>query len=113
MDYCALNKVTLKNKYPIPLAAKLFDSLAKARYFINLDLRSGYWQVQIREGDEEKTTCVTRYGSYEFLVMLLGLTNAPITFYNLMNYVLFDYLNAFVVVYLVDIVVCCVQPHSK
>ena len=105
VDYRALNKVTIKNKYPIPLAAELFDILAKAWYFTKLDLRSGYWQVRITEGDEAKTTCVTRYGSYEFLVMSFGLTNAPTTFCNLMNDVLFDYLDAFVVVYIDDIVV--------
>ncbi|WKA05087.1 hypothetical protein VitviT2T_023072 [Vitis vinifera] len=105
VDYRALNKVTIKNKYPIPLAVELFDRLSKASYFTKLDLRSGYWQVRIAVGDEGKTTCVTRYGSYEFLVMLFGLKNAPATFYNLMNVVLFDYLDAFVVVYLDDIVV--------
>ncbi|RVW70717.1 Retrovirus-related Pol polyprotein from transposon 17.6 [Vitis vinifera] len=105
VDYRALNKVTIKNKYPIPLAIELFDRLSKASYFTKLDLRSDYWQVQIAAGDEEKTTCVTRYGSYEFLVMPFGLTNAPATFCNLMNDVLFDYLDAFVVVYLDDIVV--------
>ena len=94
-----------KKKYLIPLAAKLFDRLAKARYFKKLILRSCYWKVRIAEGDEAKTTCVTRYGSYEFLVMPFGLTNAPATFCNLMNDVLFNYLNAFVVVYLDDIVV--------
>ncbi|KAL6332409.1 hypothetical protein AAG906_004985 [Vitis piasezkii] len=66
----ALNKVTIKNKYPIPLAAELFDRLSKASYFTKLDLRSGYWQ----------TNCVTRYGSYKFLVMPFGMTNAPTTF---------------------------------
>ena len=105
LDYCALNKVTVKNKYPIPLTVELFDKLAKARYFTKLDMRSGYWQVRIAEGDKAKTTCVTRYGSYEFLVMPFGLTNAPATFCNLMNDVLFDYLDTFVVVYLDDIVV--------
>ena len=105
VDYRALNKVTIKNKYLIPLAVELFDRLAKARYFTKLNLGSGYWQVRIAEGDEAKTTCVTRYGSYEFLVMPFGLTNAPATFCNLMNDVLFDYLDAFVVVYLDDIVV--------
>ena len=105
VDYRALNKVTIKNKYPIPLAAELLNRLAKARYFTKLDLRSGYWQVRVAEGDEAKTTCVTRYGSYEFLVMPFGLTNAPATFCNLMNDVLFDYLDAFIVVYLDDIVV--------
>ena len=105
VDYKALNKVTIKNKYLIPLAAELFDRLSKASYFTKLDLRLVYWQVQIAAGDEEKTTCVTRYGSYEFLVMPFGLTNAPTTFSNLMNDVLFDYLDAFVVVHLDDIVV--------
>ncbi|RVX13375.1 Transposon Ty3-I Gag-Pol polyprotein [Vitis vinifera] len=105
VDYRALNKVTIKNKYPIPLVAELFDRLSKASYFTKLDLRSGYWQVRIAAGDEGKTTCVTWYGSYEFLVMPFGLTNAPNTFCNLMNDVLFDYLDAFVVVYLDDIVV--------
>ena len=105
VDNRAFNKVTIKNKYPIPLAAELFDRLSKASYFTKLDLRSGYWQVRIVVGDEGKTTCITRYGSYEFLVMPFGLTNAPATFCNLMNDVLFDYLDAFVVVYLDDIVV--------
>ena len=105
VDYRALNKVTIKNKYLIPLATELFDRLAKAWHFTKLDLRSGYWQVRIAEGDEAKTTCVTRYRSYEFVVMSFGLTNAPTTFCNLMNDILFDYLDAFVVVYLDDIVV--------
>ena len=89
IDYKALNKETIKNKYLIPLATELFDKLFKATYFTKLDLRSGYWQVQIAEGDEGKTTYVTRYGAYEFLVMPFGLTNAPATFCNLMNDVLF------------------------
>ena len=105
VDYRALNKVTIKNKYPIPLAAELFDRLSKAEYFTKLNLRSGYWQVRVAEGDEAKTTCVTRYGSFEFLVMLFGLTNAPATFCNLMNDVLFDFLDSFVVVYLDDILI--------
>lgn len=68
-------------------------------------MRSGYWQVRIAEGDAPKTTCVTRYGSFEFLVMPFGLTNTPATFCNLMNNVLHEYLDDFVVVYLDDIVI--------
>ncbi|WMV25448.1 hypothetical protein MTR67_018833 [Solanum verrucosum] len=106
VDYRVLNKATVKNKYPVPLVQDLMDRLSKASWFTKLDLRAGYWQVRIAEGDEPKTTCVTRYGSYEFLVMLFGLTNAPATFCNLMNNVLFDYLDDFVVVYLDDTVIC-------
>ena len=94
VDYKALNKVTIKNKYPIPLAVELFGRLSNASYFTKLDLRSGYWQVRIAVGDEGKTTCVTQYGLNEFLVMPFGLTNAPTTFCNLMNDVLFDYFDA-------------------
>ncbi|GJZ53762.1 putative nucleotidyltransferase, ribonuclease H [Tanacetum coccineum] len=105
IDCQALNKITIKNKYPIPLITDLFDQLGKARYFTKLDLRSGYYQVRIAEGDEAKTTCVTRYGSYEFLVMPFGLTNDPATFCTLMNKLFHPFLDKFVVVYLDDIVV--------
>ena len=105
VDYRALNKVTVKNKYPIPLIQDLFDRLSKVVYFTKLNLRLGYWQVRIVEGGEPKTTCMTRYGSYEFLVMPFGLTNAPATFCNLMNDVFYEYVDRFVVVYLDDIVI--------
>ncbi|GJW95402.1 ATP-binding cassette subfamily C member 8 [Tanacetum coccineum] len=98
IDYRALNKVTIKNKYHIPLITDLFDQLGKARYFTKLDLRSRYYQVRIAEGDEAKTTCVTRYGSYEFLFMPFGLTNAPVTFYTLVNKLFHPFLDKFVVV---------------
>lgn len=105
IDYRALNKITVKNKYPIPLIADLFDQLGHARYFSKLDIRSRYYQVHIAKGDEPKTACVTRYGSYEFLVMPFGLTNAPATFCTLMNKLFHPYLDRFLVVYLDDIVV--------
>ncbi|TMW84041.1 hypothetical protein EJD97_000169, partial [Solanum chilense] len=105
VDYRALNKETVSNKYPIPLVQDLMDMLIKVCWFTKLDLRACYWQVRIAEGDELKTTYVTRYGSYEYLVMPFGLTNASATFCNLLNNVLFDYLDDFVVVYLDDIVI--------
>ena len=105
VDYQALNKVTIKNKYPISLAAELFDRFSKAEYFTKLDLRFGYWQGRMAEGDEAKTTCVTRYGSFEFLAKPIRLTNALMTFCNLMNDVLFGFLDSFVVVYFDNIVI--------
>ncbi|KAL0415859.1 UNVERIFIED_CONTAM: Retrovirus-related Pol polyprotein from transposon [Sesamum latifolium] len=104
-DYRVLNKITVKNKYPIPLVADYFDRLSRAKYFTKIDLRSGYWQVRIKEGDEAKMIVVTRYGAFEFLVMPFGLTNAPATFSTLMNQVLHGFLDEFVVVYLDDIVI--------
>lgn len=71
IGYQALNKITIKNKYPIPLIADLFDQLGKARYFSKIDLHLWYYQVRIKVGDEPKTACVTRDGAYEFLVMSL------------------------------------------
>ncbi|KAE8662748.1 hypothetical protein F3Y22_tig00113145pilonHSYRG00109 [Hibiscus syriacus] len=105
IDYRALNKLKVKNKYPIPHIADLFDQFGGARWFTKLDLRLGYYQVRIAEGDELKTTCLTMYGSYEYLVMPFGLMNAPATFCTLMNKVLQSFLDRFVVVYLDDIII--------
>nr|GEU48103.1 hypothetical protein [Tanacetum cinerariifolium] len=105
IDYRSLNKVIIKNKYPIPLIADLFDQLGKVGYLTKLNLRSGYYHVRIAKGDKAKTTCVTMYGSYEFLVMPFGLTNAPATFCTLMSKLFYPFLDKFVVVYLDDITV--------
>jgi hypothetical protein len=85
VDYRTLNKVTVKNRYPLPRIDDLFDRLLKAKVFSRIDLRSKYYQIWIAKGDEEKTTRHTRYGSYEFLVMPFGFTNALATFCTLMN----------------------------
>lgn len=105
INYRMLNKVTVKNKYLIPLIGDLFDRLGHAHYFTKVDLWSGYHQVQIVVGDEPKITCMTWYGSFEWLVMPFGLTNALATFCTLMNNLLRPYLDKFMVVYLDDIVV--------
>lgn len=77
IEYKTLNKVSIHNKYPLLIISYLFDQLHGAKYFMKLDLRSRDYQVRIAEGDEPITTCVTRYGVFEFLVMTFGLTNAP------------------------------------
>ncbi|KAI3453949.1 hypothetical protein Pfo_010612 [Paulownia fortunei] len=105
VDYRTLNKVTIKNRYPIPLIADLFDRLGGAKIYTKMDLQKGYYQVQIAEGDDPKTACITRYGSFEWLVMPFGLTNAPATFCTLMNKIFQPYLDRFMVVYLDDIVI--------
>jgi len=80
VGYRPLNKVTVKNKYPLPDINILFGQLSGAKVFAKIDLRSGYHQIQVREEDIPKTTFSTRYGLYEFLVMSFGLTNAPAFF---------------------------------
>ena len=88
VDYRQLNKMTVKNKYPLPRIDDLFDQFKGASVFSKIDLRSGYHQLRIKDMDVHKTTFRTRYGHFEFLVMLFRLTNAPAAFMDLMNHVL-------------------------
>ncbi len=105
VDYKAFNKATVKNWYPLPLVDDLFDRLSGAKVFSRIDLRSGYYQIRIAEGDKEKIACRTRYGSYEFLVMPFGLTNALATFCTLMNDIFREWLDDFIVIYIDDILI--------
>jgi hypothetical protein len=105
IDYISLNGVTIKNKYPLPRIEDLFDQLRGASVFSKIDLRLGNHQLRIRPSDIPKTTFITKYGLYEFIVMSFGLTNAPAYFMYLMNNVFMDYLDKFVVVFIDDILI--------
>src|SRR3954453_14953747 len=105
IDYRSLNEVTIKNKYPLPRINDLFDHLEGACVFSKIDLRSGYFQLKIREQDIPKTAFTTRYGLYEYTVIPFGLTNAPAYFMNMMNKVFMEFLDKFVVVFIDDILV--------
>ena len=105
VDYRMLNNVTVKNKYPLPHMEDLFDRVHGARFFSKIDLRTGFYQIPVAAADVHKTAFRTRYGLFEYLVLPMGLTNAPATFMHLMNHTFRDYLDRFVLVFLDDILI--------
>ena len=110
-DYRALNEVTIKNWYPLPLIEDLFDALGKAKIFTKIDLTAGYHQIRVRPEDIPKTAFCTKYGSFECVVLNFGMTNAPSTFVTFMNEVFKDHIGKRALVYLDDIIIY--SPSEK
>ena len=105
MDYRALNDITVKNSYPLPLINELQDKLQGKKWFTKFDIPGAFNRIRMKKGDEWKTAFRTREGLYEYIVMPFGLTNAPATFQAFIDNVLKEYLDEFVLVYIDDILV--------
>ena len=110
VDYRGLNRITIKNRTPLPLISETIDRLQRAKVFTKLDLKDAYHRLRIREGDEWKTAFRTRYGHFEYCVMPFGLSNAPATFQAYINHALVRLIDVTCVVYLDDILIYSEDP---
>jgi len=115
VDYRALNPITKKDRYPLPLIGEALDRLRTAKYYTKLDIKDAYHNVRIKEGDEWKTTFTTKYGTYEYLVMPFGLTNVPAAFQRWINRTLQSYIAICCLVYLDDVLIYSdsLEHHQK
>jgi len=105
VDYCALNHVTKKDEYPLPLIGEALDRLPMAKYYTKLDIMDAYHNVRIKKGEEWKTTFTTKYGTYEYFVMPFGLTNAPAAFQRWINRTLQSYIDICCIVYVDNVLI--------
>src|SRR5437763_8392420 len=114
VDYRGLNKITVKNRYPLPLMDEMRDRVYGSKIFTKIDLKAGYNLIKIKEGDEWKTAFRTHYGHFEYLVMPMGLTNALAIFQAFMNDILQEFLDQGVIVYLDNILIysCNEEEHE-
>ena len=114
VNYRGLIKITVKNQYSLPLMDEMRDRVYGSKIFTKIDLKASYNLIRIKEGDEWKTTFHTRYGHFEYLVMPMGLTNAPATFQAFMNDILQEFLDQGMIVYLDDILIysCNEEEHE-
>jgi hypothetical protein len=115
VNYCGLNKVTIANRYPLPIMSEVEDRVRGAKIFTKIDLKNGYNLIRINHGDECKTAFKTRYVLYEYMVMPFGLSNTPATFQNMMNHIFRDLLDLELIVYLDNILIYAeiMEEHDR